>query len=73
LTGLEGGAATDLDSLNTVSGSLPVGICVFLVVDSIPRIFQLVEGTDVTNLPFVVRPADYVNQTGTKRVWKQRM
>jgi hypothetical protein len=59
ITGLTGGAATDLDSLNTVSG--------------IPAIYQLTNGTDAENDPFVIRPNDYDSQTGTKRVWKRLM
>jgi len=73
LTGLTGGAATDLDGLNTVSGTYAVGIVIFLVISGIPAIYQLANGTDATNSPFVIRPNDYASQTGTKRVWKRLM
>lgn len=73
ITGLDGGASTDLDSLNTVSGTYAVGIVVFLVIGGTPIIYQLTNGTDAQNLPFVVRPNDYDSQTGTKRIWKQLM
>jgi len=73
LTGLTGGAGTDLDSLNTVSGSYAVGIVVFLVISGSPAIYQLTEGTDEENAPWIIRPNDYDSQTGTKRVWKRLM
>jgi len=73
ITGLVGGAATDLDGLNTVSGNYAVGIVLFLVISGAPAIYQLTNGTDETNNPWVVRPNDYASQTGTKRVWKRLM
>lgn len=73
LTGLDGGGATNLDGVNTVSGIYAVGICIFLILGGIPHIYQLVEGTDAENIPFVVRPNDYDSQLGNKRVWKQIM
>jgi hypothetical protein len=73
VTGLDGGGATNLDGLNTVSGTYAVGIVIFLVLDGLPAIYQLSAGTDAENLPFVVRPNDYDSQTGTKRVWKRLM
>lgn len=73
ITGLTGGAATDLDSLNTVSGTYAVGIVVFLVISGAPAIYQLTEGTDAENDPWIIRPNDYDSQTGTKRVWKRLM
>jgi hypothetical protein len=73
LTGLIGGAATDLDGLNTVSGNYVVGIVLFLVIGGIPAIYQLTNGTDATNSPFVIRPNDFASQTGTQRVWKRLM
>jgi len=73
ITGLTGGTATDLDSLDTVNGTYSVGIVVFLVVNNLPKIYQLTEGTDAENEPFIIRPNDYDSQTGTKRVWKQLM
>jgi hypothetical protein len=56
-----------------VSGTYAVGIVIFLIIDGIPAIYQLTNGTDAQNLPFVVRPIDYDSQTGTKRVWKRLM
>lgn len=73
ITGLIGGAATDLDGLNTVSGTYAVGIVVFLVIGGVPAIYQLTNGTETTNDPFVIRPNDFASQTGTKRVWKRLM
>jgi hypothetical protein len=73
ITGLTGGTATDLDSLNTVSGTYAVGIVVFVVIGGVPAIYQLTNGTDTENDPFVIRPNDYDSQTGTKRVWKRLM
>jgi hypothetical protein len=73
ITGLTGGTATDLDSLNTVSGTYAVGIVVFLVINGAPAIYQLTEGTDAENDPWVIRPNDYDSQTGNKRVWKRLM
>lgn len=73
ITGLIGGAATDLDGLNTVSGNYAVGIVVFLVINGQPAIYQLTNGTETTNDPFVIRPNDFASQTGTKRVWKRLM
>jgi hypothetical protein len=73
ITGLDGGGATNLDGLNTATGSYSVGIVIFLVIDGLPAIYQLTAGTDTENLPFVVRPNDYDSQTGTKRVWKRLM
>lgn len=73
ITGLTGGAITALDSLNTVSGVYAVGIVLFLVVGGAPAIYQLTEGTDLENDPWVIRPDDYNSQTGTKRVWKRLM
>jgi hypothetical protein len=73
ITGLTGGASTDLDFLNTVSGTYAVGIVVFLVIGGAPAIYQLTEGTEAENDPFIIRPNDYDSQTGTKRVWKRLM
>jgi hypothetical protein len=73
ISGLTGGAATDLDGLNTVSGTYAVGIVLFLVIGGAPAIYQLTSGTDETNNPWVIRPNDYASQTGTKRVWKRLM
>lgn len=73
ITGLDGGGSSNLDGLNTISGTYAVGIVIFLVVSGLPAIYQLTEGTDPENLPFVVRPNDYDSQTGTKRVWKRLM
>lgn len=69
LTG-DGGS---LAGLNTVSGNYAVGIVIFLVIGGIPAIYQLTEGTDAENDPFIIRPNDYGSQTGTKRVWKRLM
>jgi len=73
LTGLTGGTATDLDSLNTVSGTYAVGIVIFLIIGGAPAIYQLTNGTEAENDPFIIRPNDYDSQTGTKRVWKKLM
>lgn len=73
ITGLDGGGTSNLDGLNTTSGTYAVGIVIFLVISGIPAIYQLTEGTDVENIPFVVRPNDYDSQTGNKRVWKRLM
>jgi hypothetical protein len=73
ITGLTGGTATDLDSLNTVSGTYAVGIVVFVVIGGVPAIYQLTNGTDAENDPFIIRPNDYDSQTGTNRVWKRLM
>ena len=73
ITGLVGVASTDLASLNTVSGTYAVGIVVFLVISGAPAIYQLTNGTDAENNPFVIRPNDYSSQTGTNRVWKRLM
>jgi hypothetical protein len=72
ITGLTGGGSTNLDGINTVSGNFPAGICVFIVINNIPNIYQLVEGQEAESLPFVVRPDDYDNQA-EKKVWKLRM
>jgi hypothetical protein len=50
-----------------------VGIVVFVVIGGVPAIYQLTNGTDAENDPFVIRPNDYDSQTGTKRVWKRLM
>jgi len=73
ITGLTGGNSTDLNSLNTVSGTYAVGIVVFLVIGGAPAIYQLTEGTEEENDPFIIRPNDYYSQTGNKRVWKRLM
>lgn len=73
ITGLDGGGASNLDGLNTVSGTYAVGIVIFLTLSGIPAIYQLTAGTEEQNLPFIVRPNDYDSQTGTKRVWKRLM
>jgi hypothetical protein len=46
---------------------------VFVVIAGVPAIYQLTNGTDAENEPFVIRPNDYDSQTGTKRVWKRLM
>lgn len=73
ITGLTGGTAADLDSLNTISGTYAVGIVVFLVIGGNPAIYQLTNGTDAENDPWIIRPNDYDSQTGTKRIWKRLM
>jgi hypothetical protein len=73
ITGLTGGGSSNLDGLNTVSGIYAVGIVLFLVINGVPAIYQLTNGTDAENNPFVIRPNDYDDQIGTKRVWKQLM
>jgi len=73
LTGLTGGGSTNLDGLNTVSGTYAVGIVVFLVISGAPAIYQLTEGTEEENDPWIIRPNDYDSQTGNKRVWKRLM
>jgi hypothetical protein len=73
ITGLDGGGSTNLDGLNTVSGTYAVGIVIFLTLGGLPAIYQLTESTEEQNLPFIVRPNDYDNQTGNKRVWKRLM
>jgi hypothetical protein len=45
----------------------------FLVISGAPAIYQLTNGTDAENDPFIIRPNDYDSQTGTKRVWKRLM
>lgn len=65
------GASNSLASLTTTSDLYPVGICVFLPNLTAPATYQLASGTDVENLPFVVRPNDYSG--GNQKVWKQRM
>lgn len=72
ITTLTGGAGS-LANLVTATGSYVVGIVVFLVISGAPAIYQLTEGTDAENDPFIIRPNDYGNQTGNKRVWKRLM
>jgi hypothetical protein len=67
------GNSGSLAGLNTVSGTYAVGIVLFLVISGIPAIYQLTEGTDAENDPFIIRPNDYSLQTGNKRVWKRLM
>jgi len=51
-----------------------IGIVVgVLVIGGAPAIYQLTEGTEEENDPFIIRPNDYDSQTGNKRVWKQLM
>jgi len=72
ITTLTGGAGS-LANLATVSGNYAVGIVVFLVISGAPAIYQLTEGTDAENDPWIIRPNDYGSQTGTQRVWKRLM
>ena len=72
ITTLTGGSGS-LANLATASGSYIVGIVVFLVISGAPAIYQLTEGTDAENDPWIIRPNDYGTQTGTKRVWKRLM
>jgi hypothetical protein len=72
ITTLTGGSGS-LAGLNTSSGNYAVGIVVFLVISGVPAIYQLTEGTDAENDPFIIRPNDYGVQTGNKRVWKRLM
>jgi hypothetical protein len=72
ITTLTGGSGS-LAALNTVSGNYAVGIVIFLIIGGIPAIYQLTNGTDAENDPFVIRPNDYNSQTGTNRVWKRLM
>jgi hypothetical protein len=72
ITTLTGGSGS-LAGLNTSSGNYAVGIVIFLVISGIPAIYQLTEGTDAENDPFIIRPNDYGVQTGNKRVWKRLM
>lgn len=72
ITTLTGGAGS-LANLNTVSGTYAVGIVVFLVISGAPAIYQLTNGTDAENDPWIIRPNDYGSQTGTNRVWKRLM
>jgi hypothetical protein len=72
ITTLTGGSGS-LAGLSTINGTYVVGIVVFLVISGAPAIYQLTEGTDAENDPFVIRPNDYGVQTGNKRVWKRLM
>jgi hypothetical protein len=65
------GSSDSLAALPTSSDVYPIGICVFLPSLTVPATYQLVNGTDAENLPFVVRPNDYSG--GNTKVWKQRM
>jgi hypothetical protein len=71
ITSLTGGS-DPLQDLDTATDVYPVGICVFLPSLTVPATYQLVNGTDAENLPFVVRPSDY-NSGSNAKVWKQRM
>ena len=73
ITGLTGGESTKLDGCVTADNTYPVGITLFIVVDGVPSIYQLVEGTNAEASPSIIRPDDYAAQTGTNRVWVQRM
>ena len=66
------GSSDSLASLVTASGIYPVNICIFLPNLATPSTYQLVNGTDAENSPFVIRPNDYNVSTNAK-VWKQRM
>jgi len=70
ITTLTGGAGS-LASLPTATGAYSVGMVVFVGIDSAPAIFQLTEGEDAENSPFIIRPNDYFSQTGNKRIWKR--
>ncbi len=72
VTGLTGGGASNLDGLVTATGNYVVGICIFLVVNGVPAIYQLVSGSNAENSPSVIRPNDFDEMTNAK-VWIQRM
>lgn len=74
ITGLLGGAPSDLDSLVTINLSVPREVS-FTIPDeigseSIPHIYELVSGTDATDSPGTIRPVDY--STSNEKVWKSR-
>jgi hypothetical protein len=72
ITGLIGGGSSNLDGVVTASGSYAVGICIFLVINGIPAIYQLVSGSNAESSPSVIRPNDFDEMTNAK-VWIQRM
>jgi hypothetical protein len=72
ITGLTGGATTDLDGLVTSTGIYPIGICIFLVVSGVPHIYQLVAGTATESSPSIILPDDYSVSLNAK-YWTQRM
>jgi len=72
ITSLTGGNATDLDGIITASGDYSVGICIFLVVNGVPAIYQLVSGVASANPPSIILPIDYSGITNAKH-WVQRM
>jgi hypothetical protein len=72
ITTLTGGSGS-LAGLSTIDGVYSVGIVIFLVISNAPAIYQLTEGEDAENDPFIIRPNDYGVQAGNKRVWKRLM
>jgi hypothetical protein len=68
ITGLTGGTATDLDSIETVGITVPY--TVMILRNGAVEFFTLVEGTDAEDeAGGIVRPDDYATTTNEK-VWK---
>jgi hypothetical protein len=72
ITGLTGSTVNDLDSIVTATGNYAVGICIFLVINGTPAIYQLVAGTATENPPSIILPDDY-NAVDNAKYWIQRM
>lgn len=72
ITGLVGSGSTNLDGITTLTGNYVVGICIFLVINGIPSIYQLVGGTATETPPSIILPDDYNGVTNAK-YWIQRM
>lgn len=71
LTGLVGGASTDLDYLVTVDDTYAVGGVVSVIISGIYQKWQLISGTNATSIQNgYVRPTDYAT-TSNEKVWQQ--
>jgi hypothetical protein len=71
VTGLTGGASTDLDYIVTAGGEVATGTLATVTIDGEAYHYRLVAGTDAESLPAVIRPDDY-NASTNARVWKLR-
>lgn len=66
ITGLTGGTATDLDSIQTASDATAVGVVVAITVSSTLYFYKLNAGTTAESSPDIIRPDDYAASTNEK-------
>jgi len=70
ITGLVGGAPSNLDGLVTSNNAICTGQMVAFIFGNYMNIYQLQSGVSATALPGIVRPLDF-NVSSNARIWVQ--